>query len=230
MSFSEMYQFDCDTFWPVAIYYMQWVVPLQTFPSNMDIEESDKELKSVEFVRFTFARTQIAWSELTVVARGTRDDERVGNKIRVKRIRLRVTTEYEASAGSSGQPGATIRFIIALWVNQNRDNAGTNNPNILHTSNNVWSFQNPVTEGEVEIIHEEHLIINCGTMRGSSASNPNDNQEFREYDIPCDIIVGYTDGSGVITPETNGIIWGVQSDKDNQVRQNWASQILFEDL
>lgn len=140
-----------------------------TIPRQMPQKQNvEKKFKDTSLVNAGDASGGIFFSSLVTMLQGTTDQTRVGNKITVTNVNLRLIPNLDSLNGIQIQNG---HLRVLLYVDHQANGAAVaNTTDILETAD-ITSFRNLDTVDRFTMLHDETYNLNCYSQSSTTSAD-----------------------------------------------------------
>lgn len=170
-----------------------------------------------------------AANDLTVIAQGTGESERIGRKIVIKKIQLRYRTTFNGVSGGSGpEAPETLRIML---VQDKQTNGSLWTTGQLMEDTTPYAFRNLANSGRFNVLMEKTLSLDAGSGMGNGTSNDvNGKSWFHSWSKICNIPIEYDSTTGAITEHrTNSLRMIVFAETGTQVSLEGVCRLRYSD-
>lgn len=200
--------------------FSNWkLAKLQRKVNRLSPEVKDFVLTSVIF-NPTSAAGQIDY--LSALSTGASDNQRIGKKIVVKRIRLHLTTNTAPVTNTANE-------IASIFLVKDKESGGVI-PTIAGAATSIFSSFNPALAVQARETKDRFTILRRWDITGAAVSTGQYNIHGYRYDKRCNHIVHFSDDSATIAGSGKNAFYLVGLTNDDTFDYNYSFEMDFTDM
>ncbi len=157
---------------------------------------SEKEKKFHDFQQTNepILSVGVIQAPMLTIIQGTAEDERIGRKVFIRNINIRIVLELDAKLATTFAASTNVRFMV---IQDKQANGGLPSvTNVLQTTQ-ALSYRNLVNQGRFIVLKDKIITINHDSGAGND-QNWNQVSRIYKYSKKCNIPIEYNGLTGTI--------------------------------